>query len=63
MSLPERKNRISRARSEYNEAVAEFNSKIVKFPSNLIAGMFGFEKAEYFEADSAANKVPEVSFD
>lgn len=56
-------NRISRARSEYNEAVAEFNSKIVKFPSNLIAGMFGFEKAEYFEADSAANKVPEVSFD
>ena len=56
-------NRISYARTEYNEAVATYNAKIVKFPSNIIAGMFGFQQADYFKADSSANEVPNVSFD
>ena len=56
-------NRISVARKDYNEEAKEFNTKIRRFPKNLLAGMFGFDKVEYFEADAGAEKVPEVSFD
>ena len=56
-------NRITAARTKYNESVTDYNQKIVKFPSNIIAGMFGYEKADYFEADAGANEVPEVKFD
>lgn len=55
-------NRIAKARKDYNEAVKEYNSKVKRFPSNLIAGMFGFEEAEYFEIDETDTKVPQVSF-
>lgn len=55
-------NRIAVARKDYNEAVKEYNSKIIKFPSNMIAGMFGFEKAVYFEASETDKEVPTVDF-
>ena len=56
-------NRIAVARRDYNGAVQEYNLFIKKFPNNILAGMFGFEKAEYFEADESAQEVPNVSFD
>lgn len=56
-------NRIAKARKDYNDAVKEYNSKVKRFPSNLLAGIFGFEEAEYFEIDEADTKVPELSFD
>ena len=56
-------NRIAVARKDYNEAVKSFNTSIIKFPNNLLAGMFGFEKAEYFEADEKSAEVPSVDFE
>jgi len=56
-------NRITRARDVYNEAVKEYNVKIKKFPTNIFAGIFGFEGYDYFEAEAGAEKVPEVSFE
>ena len=56
-------NRIAVARRDYNAIVQSFNLLIKKFPNNILAGMFGFEKAEYFEADESAQEVPNVSFE
>lgn len=56
-------NRIAVARSDYNDAVKEYNKSIKSFPKNLLAGMFGFEEKEYFEAKDSANEVPEISFE
>lgn len=56
-------NRINVARKDYNEEVREYNTEIRKFPSSIFAGMLGFEKAEYFEADEGSKNVPEVNFD
>lgn len=56
-------NRIGQARIDYNEAVKNYNVKIRKFPTNIFAGIFGFEAYEYFEAEAGAEKVPEVSFE
>lgn len=56
-------NRIAVARKNYNDAVKSYNLEIKKFPGSVIAGMFNFEEATYFEASDDASKVPEVSFD
>lgn len=53
-------NRIAVARKDYNDAVKSYNSKVIKFPANIYAKIFGFEKAEYFEADADAYEVPDV---
>ena len=55
-------NRIAVARSDYNDVVKDYNKTIKSFPKNILAGMFGFEKAEYFEADADANDAPVVDF-
>ena len=56
-------NRISVERMRYNQAVRDFNIAVKTFPGNIIAGMFGFKPAtEYFKAEEAAKKVPEVKF-
>ena len=56
-------NRIAVARKDYNDAVKDLNTSIKKFPNNLLAGMFGFEQATYFEADKSSTEVPNVSFE
>lgn len=56
-------NRIAVARKDYNDAANTYNKSIRRFPSNIFAGIFGFEQVEYFEADESANEVPQVSFD
>jgi LemA protein len=55
-------NRISVERGRFNEAVQGFNTTIRQFPTNIIAGFFGFEQKVYFKADAGAEKVPEVKF-
>lgn len=55
-------NRIAVARKDYNDSVNSFNSSIKKFPNNILAGIYGFEKATYFKADEAAGEVPSVNF-
>lgn len=55
-------NRIAVARKVYNDVAKEYNTSIRKFPSNIIAGTFGFEKADYFEVDAGASQVPTVDF-
>ena len=55
-------NRITVERQKFNEAAKEYNTNIRKFPNNIFAGMFGFEKKGYFEAQEGAEKAPEVKF-
>ena len=55
-------NRIAVERRRYNEAVRTYNIKIRRFPTNLIAGMFGFEKAAFFEVPQERQEAPKVKF-
>lgn len=55
-------NRISVERRRYNEAVQTYNVAIRSFPANLLAGLYGFEKAAFFEAPAAAKAAPAVKF-
>jgi LemA protein len=55
-------NRISVERKRYNDAVQGYNVAIRSFPANLLAGMFGFGKATFFEAPAAAKATPQVKF-
>ena len=56
-------NRISVARKDYNDVAKAYNTHIKKFPASIIASMFNFEQAEYFEASSEAQTAPSVNFD
>lgn len=56
-------NRISTARRDYNQTVNSYNTKLRSFPTNIIAGMFGFQNYNLFEAQEGADKVPEVNFE
>jgi len=51
--LTDTENRINMSRRFYNGSVRDLNVKIEQFPSNLVAGQFGFAKAEFFELDDA----------
>ena len=54
---------IQMSRRYYNGAVRNLNTMIESFPTNLIAGQFGFTKAEFFEiGDAADRQVPKVDF-
>lgn len=53
-------NRISTARKDYNDVVRNYNRKCVTFPTNILATMFHFEKADYFEASAQASETPDV---
>ena len=55
-------NRIATARKDYNDSVTIYNTSVKVFPGSIIAGMFGFTEAEYFEAQAGAEEVPSVSF-
>jgi len=55
-------NRINVARQRYNDAVRQYNIKTRRFPTNIIAGIFGFEKKEMFKAQEGAETVPKVKF-
>lgn len=55
-------NRIAVERDRFNRAAREYNSEIRQFPTNLIAGVGGFDSKAYFEADEGAEEAPEVQF-
>jgi LemA protein len=55
-------NRISVERKRYNDTVQGYNVAIRSFPANLLAGMFGFGKAAFFEVPAAAKAAPQVKF-
>ena len=54
--------RISYARQFYNDAVLQLNNKIESFPSNIVAGRFGFQQQEFFEADDTSRGPVNVQF-
>jgi len=55
-------NRVAVARKDFNENVKVINSQIRVFPTNIIAGMLGIQKREYFEAEEAKKASPNVQF-
>lgn len=54
--------RIKVARNDFNKSVADYNRKVRSFPSNLIAGIFGFRKKTGFEAVTGADQAIEIKF-
>ena len=55
-------NRIAVERQKFNETARKYNTAIRQFPKNIVAGMFGFEKKPYFEAQEGAQQAPKVEF-
>ncbi len=55
-------NRITVERQKFNETVQQYNVMIRRFPRAIFAGMFGFEKKAYFEAQAGAETAPKVEF-
>ncbi|MDD2960588.1 MAG: LemA family protein [Muribaculaceae bacterium] len=55
-------NRITVERQKFNAVAKIYNTEIRQFPSNIFAGMFGFERKGYFEANAGANEAPKVEF-
>ena len=55
-------NRINVERNNFNKAVQTYNVAIRKFPSNLLAGIFGFDKMDKFEAAAGSENAPKVEF-
>lgn len=61
--LTSTENKIGFARQAYNDSVMQLNNKIEMFPSNIVAGMFNFETAEFFEIEEPTERqVPKVGF-
>lgn len=56
-------NKISFARQHYNDTVMKYNTRTEVFPSNIVAGMFGFDEREFFELEEEAQReAPRVDF-
>ncbi|UCH30452.1 MAG: LemA family protein [Myxococcales bacterium] len=56
--LSSTENKIAFARQAYNDAVMRYNNKCEMVPSNIVAGMFGFQRAEFFEVEDEAQREP-----
>lgn len=56
-------NRISVERNKFNEVVQSYNTQVRSFPTNFIAGMFGFAPRPFFQAQPGAERAPTVNFD
>ncbi|MEG1616828.1 MAG: LemA family protein [Bacteroidales bacterium] len=55
-------NRITVARNRYNEIARQFNVTIRRFPAVIMAGMAGFDKKPYFQAEAGSQSAPKVEF-
>ncbi|WP_084075389.1 LemA family protein [Demequina sp. NBRC 110052] len=60
--LTNTEDRVAAGRRFYNANVRTLNTRIETFPTNLIAGMFGFHREEYFETVESARTAPNVQF-
>ena len=55
-------NRIATERRNFNNTAKAYNTRVRRFPTNLLAGMFGFRQYPYFEAAEGSDKAPVVEF-
>lgn len=60
--LKDTEDKISYARQFYNDTVLTYNNMVEMFPSNIVAGMFKFEKYGFFKADEKDKETPTVKF-
>ena len=60
--LTNTENKISYARQLYNSVASNYNVKLETFPTNVIAGMFGFKQAEFLQVPEEEKAVPKVDF-
>ncbi|MFH1611951.1 MAG: LemA family protein [bacterium] len=60
--LSDTENKIQAARRFYNGNVRDINIKLQKFPNNLVAGMMGFKKRDFFEVDGEEKEPVKVDF-
>lgn len=61
-NLKDSEDKISYARQFYNDSVLKYQNKIEMFPTNIVAGMFGFKPEKFFEATEAEKENPKVQF-
>jgi LemA protein len=61
-SLSEIEDAIQNARRYYNAVVRDLNTKIQSFPTNILAGMFGFQQKQFFETAAADREPVAVKF-
>jgi len=55
-SLNEVENSLQNARRYYNAVVRDLNTRIQSFPTNILAGMFGFQQKQFFQVDAPADR-------
>lgn len=55
-------NRINKARNDFNTVVQDYNTYIKQFPTNLLAGIFGFKEKGYFKAAAGSENAPNIEF-
>jgi LemA protein len=60
--LTSSEDRVAYARQYYNDSVLSYNTQIQKFPTVILAGMFHFEKREFYDAEPEATETPQVQF-
>src|SRR5437764_1608210 len=61
-SLSQTEDTIQNARRYYNAVVRDLNTKIQSFPTNILAGMFGFQRRQFFEVEAADREPVAVKF-
>lgn len=61
--LKETEDKLSYAREFYNDTVLGYNNLREKFPSNVVAGLFGFKEINFFKAEEKDKEVPKVKFE
>ncbi|MCW8980616.1 MULTISPECIES: LemA family protein [Altibacter] len=61
--LERTENRINVERNRYNEVARDFNAEIRLFPTNMAAGILGFDAKAYYEAEAGSENAPDVEFD
>jgi LemA protein len=60
--LTSSEDRVAYARQYYNDSVLSYNTQIQKFPTVILAGMFNFDKREFYDAEPEATATPQVQF-
>jgi LemA protein len=61
--LANTENKVAVERGRYNTAVQSLNIQVKLFPTNIVAGMFGFEKRTFFQSATGAENAPPVKFE
>ena len=61
-NLKETEEKIAIARQFYNDTVLTYNNKVQTVPTNIVASLFGFKKADFFEIQETEKEIPKVSF-